>query len=133
MQEINQHLHVQGVTFATHHPEQLAGFYQQALNIPVAQAIGKDKDHLAIQLDNLYLGFDRIKEEAKPGKGGAVVWFYVENVAGVFQRFIDHGAKVRTNVNTEDRPGHALAVLYDPDGNMVGLIGPTMPGYEVHP
>jgi hypothetical protein len=29
MQEINQHLHVQAVTFATHHPEELAGFYNE--------------------------------------------------------------------------------------------------------
>ncbi len=132
MKEINQDLHVQAVTFATHHPEDLAGFYQQALNIPVAKGLGGSKDHLAIELDTMYLGFDRIKEEAKPGKGGMVVWFYVENVVEVFQNFIDHGAKVRSNVNTEDRPGHALAVLYDPDGNMVGLIGPSMPGFEVH-
>ena len=125
MKIINQKLRVQAVTFATKNPEELAAFYQQAFNIPVAKKV--DKDHLGIQLEDFYLSFDRIKEEAKPGPGGIVVWFYVNNVEEQFTHMVGMGARVRTNVNRDERPGQALAVLYDPDGNMIGLMGPSVP------
>ena len=126
MPMINQHLRVQAVTYATKRPEELAGFYQQALNIPVAKQI--DKDHYGVQLDNLYLGFDRIKEDAKPSPGGAVVWFWVDDVEATYMRMVGMGAQVRTEVNRDERPGLALAVFFDPDGNLLGLMGPSVPG-----
>ena len=126
MTMINQHLRVQSVTFASKNPEELAGFYQQAFNIPVAKKL--DKDHLGIQLENLYLGFDRIKQDAKPGPGGAVIWFWVDDVEETFTRIVGLGAKIRTEVTRDERPGLSLAVLFDPDGNMIGLMGPSVPG-----
>ena len=126
MPMINQSLRVQAVTYATKRPEELAGFYQQALNIPVAKEI--DKDHLGVQLDNLYLGFDRIKEDVKPSAGGAVVWFWVEDVEETFMRMVGMGAQVRSEITRDERPGYALAVFFDPDGNLVGLMGPSVPG-----
>lgn len=120
-----QNVRVQAVTFATHDPEKLAAFYQQAFNISVAKKI--DKDSLGIQLENLYLGFDKIKKDVKPGNGGAVIWFYVNNVEETFQRLVGLGAKVRSNVTRDERPAQALAVLFDPDGNMIGLMGPSVP------
>ncbi len=126
--KIIQNLRVQAVTFASKDPERLAGFYQQAFNIPAAKWIGKD--HLGIQLENLYLGFDRIKKEADPGPGGAVVWFYVDDVEETFHSLVAQGARIRSEVTRDERPGQALAVLFDPDGNMVGLMGPSVPKKE---
>lgn len=126
MPMINQNLRVQAVTFATNRPEELAGFYQQALNIPVAKQL--DKDHLGVQLENMYLGFDRIKEGPKASAGGAVVWFWVDDVEEAYMRLIRMGAQVRTEVNRDERPGLALAVFFDPDGNLFGLMGPSVPG-----
>ena len=125
MSIINQHLRVQSVTFATKNPEELAGFYQQAFNIPVAKKEGKD--HLGIQLENLYLGFDRIKQDSKSTPGGPVIWFWVDNVEETFTHMVGMGAQVRSEVTRDERPGFALAVLFDPDGNMVGLMGPSVP------
>jgi catechol 2,3-dioxygenase-like lactoylglutathione lyase family enzyme len=126
MKIINQSLRVQGVTFATKDPEKLAAFYQQALNIPVAQKI--DKDHMGVQLENMYLGFDRIGESAKPTPNGPVVWFWVENVEETYLQLVEMQAQVRTEVNRDQRPGYALAVFFDPDGNMFGIMGPSVPG-----
>jgi predicted enzyme related to lactoylglutathione lyase len=126
MKMINQDLRVHAVTFVTKEPEELAAFYQQAFNIPVAEKV--DKDHLGVQLKNLYLAFDRSKEAGKPNEAGPVVWFYVENVEETFTHLVSMGARVRTNVSKDERPGQALAVFYDPDGNLFGLIGPSVPG-----
>lgn len=126
MKIINQQLHVQAVTFATKDPVALAGFYQQALNIPVAKQV--DKDHVGVQLENLYLGFDKARGKVKPGAGGAIVWFFMENVDEAFERIVGMGAQVYSEVNKEERPGVALAVLYDPDGNLFGIVGPSVAG-----
>ncbi len=123
MNYINQNLHVQGITFATDDPKQLAAFYQQAFNIPVAEQV--DKDHLVISLDNLYLSFDKADGKVKPGQGGAVIWFLVPNVEEAFTRLVALGAKVRSNVTHKPSNAQMEAVLYDPDGNMLGLIGPS--------
>ena len=126
MKIINQHLHVQAVTFATKDPAALAGFYQQALNIPVAKQL--DKDHVGVQLENIYLGFDKARGKVKPGAGGAIVWFYMEDVQAAYDRIVAMGAQVYSEVNKEEQPGTALAVLYDPDGNLFGIVGPSVPG-----
>jgi predicted enzyme related to lactoylglutathione lyase len=126
MDTINQYLRVQALTYATRDPEALSGFYQQALNIPVAKKRGPD--HLGIQLENLYLGFDRIKQKPSPDASGPVIWFWVDNVEEAFMHIVALGAQVRSEVNREQNPGFAQAVLFDPDGNMLGLIGPSVPG-----
>lgn len=117
---------IQAITFATHDPEALSEFYQRAFGFPAARWEGKD--HLGLQMENIYLGFDRMKEKHKPGTGGAVVWFYVENVEAAFYQLLAAGAKVRTEINKDERPGQAMAVFYDPDENLIGLIGPSVPG-----
>lgn len=126
MPTINPYLRVQAVTYATNRPEELAAFYQQALNIPVAKKV--DKDHLGVQLENLYLGFDRIKEDVKATPGGAVVWYWVDDVEAAYMRMVEMGAQVRSEVTRDERPGFALAVFFDPDGNLLGLMGPSVPG-----
>jgi len=120
---------IMAVTIATNDPEFLSGFYQQAFNLPAMKWEGKD--HVGVQLNNLYLGFDRVKEKVKDTAGGPVIWFYVENVEETFLHFVEAGARVRTNVNRDYRPGLAIAVFYDPDGNMFGIMGPSVPGGKV--
>lgn len=123
-------LRVQGVTFATPDPEKLAGFYQRAFNLPAAIWHGGEKKHLILKLDNMYLGFDKVKEKAKKKSDdavGPVVWFYVDDVDAAFIALTAAGARVYSGVNREERPGEALAVLYDPEDNMVGIIGSGVP------
>ena len=119
-------LEVRAVTFATHDPERLSEWYQQAFHFPAAK--WETKDHVGLQLNNLYLGFDRIKEKVKDSPGGPVIWFYVENVEQAFTQLVSAGARVRTNVDKDTRPSISMAVLLDPDGNMFGLMGPSVPG-----
>ena len=126
MKIINQQQQVQAVTYVTKDPAALAGFYQQALNIPVAKQL--DKDHVGVQLENLYLGFDKARGKVKPGTGGAIVWFLEEDVEEAYRRIVALGAEVYSEVNKEERPGVALAVFYDPDGNLFGIIGPSVAG-----
>lgn len=127
--ERKEKVQISGVTYATKDPEALAGFYQQAFDIPALKKV--DRDHLGVDLGGFYLGFDRIKEKLKENPGGPVVWFFVNDVEAVFTHLVSIGARVRSNVTKDERPGEAVAVLYDPDGNMIGLVGPSVPGGSV--
>ena len=120
---------IQAITFATDNPEHLSSFYQEAFNLPAMKWEGKD--HVGVQVGNMYLGFDRIKEKIKENPGGPVVWFYVENVEDTFLHFVEKGARVRSNVNREYRKGLAIAVFFDPDGNLFGIMGPSVPGGKI--
>jgi predicted enzyme related to lactoylglutathione lyase len=111
------------VSIATHRPEALADFYRMAFDL--GEPKWKDKDHAGFELENIHLGIDRIKEESQNKAGGPVLWFRVANVEEAFTRLIDLGAKVRTNVTDYGRVGETVAVLFDPDGNLIGLIGPV--------
>lgn len=127
--EGRQNVRIAAVTFATNDPEALAGFYQRAFNLPAVKK--EDKDHWGVSLGGFYLGFDRIKEKAKETPSGAVIWFLVDDVEAAFTHLISIGARVRSNVTKDKRPGEALAVLFDPDGNMIGLMGPSVPGAQI--
>jgi predicted enzyme related to lactoylglutathione lyase len=115
---------ITAITIATHRPEDLAQFYQ--LGFGWDEPKWKGKDHCGFDLDNdLHFGFDRIKQESKNGAGGPVIWFRVADVRQVFNRLISLGARVRSNVEDDRKVGETVATLFDPDGNIFGLIGPV--------
>ncbi len=53
--------------------------------------------------------------------GGSHVAFDVEDIQGVFQRLLSHGAR-KLNPPVESAPGRWVCYLQDPDGNWVELI-----------
>ena len=53
--------------------------------------------------------------------GGAVVYWHVEDVAGVFDRLVSLGAKQLEPV-TERGPGFVTASVIDPFGNVLGIM-----------
>jgi predicted enzyme related to lactoylglutathione lyase len=122
-------MRAESVTIATKDPEKLSEFYRNAFHFPEGK--WQNKDHIGFQLENIYLGFDRTKEKIQNGEGGLILWFTVRDVEHAFQQLISAGAEVRTNVTREERPGKALAVLIDPDGNKIGLIGPSVRGQAI--
>jgi predicted enzyme related to lactoylglutathione lyase len=119
----------ESVTIATKDPEKLSDFYRNAFHFPEGK--WRNKDHIGFQLENIYLGFDRSKEKSEQGTGGFVLWFTVRDVEHAFQHLIASGASVRTNITRDELPGKALAVLLDPDGNMIGLVGPSVRGAAI--
>lgn len=113
---------IQAISIATNRLEDLLEFYQMGFDL--GKPNWKGKDHAGFMLNNIYFGFDRIKEKVKPGPGGPVIWFRVPNVEAAFTRLISLGAHARTVPEDSREVGETIAVVYDPDGNMVGLIGP---------
>ena len=101
-------------------PETLAEFYQHGFELEPPKWHGED--HLGLNLSNTYLGFDRVKETAPSSSGSISIWFKVQDIEATFARLVRLGAKVKYAPTKEESPGEILAMVYDPDGNSVGLI-----------
>ena len=114
---------VDAVLFTSPDPEALATFYQQGLELEPPKRHGQD--HLGLNLSNTYLGFERARENAMPPSGCMSIWFRVSDIEATFARLVRLGAKVKYAPTTEESPGEILAMLYDPDGNSLGLISPA--------
>ena len=108
------------VLFASPNPEALAEFYQHGFELEPPKWHGKD--HLGLNLSNTYLGFDRIKEPAPTSTGAVSIWFKVTDIETTFARLVRLGAKIKHAPTKEESPGEILAMVYDLDGNSVGLI-----------
>jgi len=80
------------VIIQTSRMEKLASFYGRAFDLGEPQATGGD--HLGFTLSNLYFGFDQVDEAPDPS-GTVSIWFEVENLQSVFERFGDLGARVK--------------------------------------
>jgi predicted enzyme related to lactoylglutathione lyase len=105
-------------------PEELAEFYRQGFQL--AEAVWVGEDHLGFQLDNLYLGFDRVKVNAGPSRRLSL-WFDVAEIATTFARLVRLGATVEHVPTADESPGEILARLFDPEGNHIGLISAVPP------
>jgi predicted enzyme related to lactoylglutathione lyase len=100
-------------------PEELAEFYRQGFRLGEPHSSGED--HLGFQLDNIYLGFNRVKASAGPSRRVSL-WFHVEDITSIFARLVKLGATVEYVPTTEKSPGEILAKLFDPEGKSIGLI-----------
>jgi predicted enzyme related to lactoylglutathione lyase len=103
------------------HPEELAEFYRDGLSLPAPQYF--NPDHLGIDLPNIYLGFDRVSEERQANRPRTSIWFKVQDVEETYERLVSLGGRSRSSPDREESPGEILASVFDPDGNVIGLIG----------
>lgn len=122
MEGHNPAVSLDAILFASPHPETLAEFYQLAFELESPKWFGAD--HLGMNLANTYLGFDRAQENS-PASGTISIWFRVVDIQATFERLVRLGARVKYAPTEEESPGEILAMLYDPDGNCIGLISPA--------
>jgi predicted enzyme related to lactoylglutathione lyase len=108
------------VLFASPHPETLAEFYQHGFELGAPKWY--DEDHLGFNLSNTYLGFDRSKENTTASSGSVSIWFKVADIQATFERLVRLGAKVNYAPTEDESPGEILAMVYDPEGSLIGLI-----------
>ena len=111
---------LEAVLIASSDPESLAAFYEKGFEL--APPKWNAGDHLGFNLSNTYLGFDRVQESAQTSNGSVSIWFRVPDIEATFARLVYLGAKVKYAPTSEESPGETLAMLYDPDGNNLGLI-----------
>ena len=121
MNKTNASLHT--VIFQTSQMEEMAAFYGEGLEFGEPTPTGCD--HLGFPMDNVYLGFDLVKEAPKP-TGVISLWFEVEDLEGTFERFTKMGAEVKYPPSPKPW-GAILAALHDPDGNLFGLTQRSEP------
>jgi predicted enzyme related to lactoylglutathione lyase len=117
-------INLEAVLIETTRPETLAEFYRQAFNLSEPTFDGED--HLGMDLGNTYLGFDRVSPQEQRASGPVQLWFRVNDVQPLFIRLLALGATVRYEPTSRKSPGELLAMLYDPDGNMIGLVSPLV-------
>jgi predicted enzyme related to lactoylglutathione lyase len=102
------------------HPEELAIFYQKGFNLGPPKAAGEDL--LGFQMADVYLGFERVRLLSSDPPGAVSIWFRVPSVEEVFKRLVELGAQIKTPPQKESW-GETLAIVHDPDGNAIGLVG----------
>ncbi len=106
------------VIICTRRMKKLAEFYKSGLQLQNPKSQGNN--HLGFQLQNNYLGFDKIDKEQNNQRGAISLWFRVDNIKETFNRFKELGAQVKYPPTIKPW-GDMLAALFDPDGNMFGL------------
>ena len=113
---------VDAILFETLQPLELARFYRDAFGLTEPRWFGQD--HVGLRAANTYLGFDRV--EALPENRRTVsVWFRVRDVPAMCNHLQRLGATVKQAPQWEGGSGEAMARLLDPEGNEVGLVGPS--------
>jgi predicted enzyme related to lactoylglutathione lyase len=113
----SEHATLDTVIILTTNMEKLAEFYRTGLNLPPPQEYGDD--HTGFQLPTVYIGFDQAETAASPGP--VSLWFAVDDLEAVFKHFAERGAKIK--FPPVKKPwGDVLAAVFDPDGNVVGLV-----------
>ncbi len=111
------HAALDTVIIATAHMEELAEFYRISLDFPPPQKFGDN--HTGFQLPEVYIGFDQVESAASPGP--VSLWFAVDDLEAVFEQFVKKGAKIKVSP-VKKLWGDVLAAVFDPDGNVVGLV-----------
>jgi uncharacterized glyoxalase superfamily protein PhnB len=111
---------LEAILIKSTHPEELAIFYQRGFNLEPPRTAGEDL--LGFQMADVYLGFERVRLLSSDPPGAVSIWFRVPSVEDVFKRLVDLGAQVKTPPQKESW-GETLAILHDPDGNAIGLVG----------
>lgn len=117
--ETNTILHT--VIIKTAKMTEMAEFYRRGLEL--SEPVPTGSNHLGFELPNIYFGFDLVEEAFDP-TGSVSLWFEVDEIEAVFDRFEQLGARV--GYPPSHKPwGAYLAALYDLDGNLFGLAQRT--------
>lgn len=105
------------VIIFTSRMEELAAFYQQALQLGTWE---RSIRHMGQWVGPVYLGFDHYEAAGTGAASGVTLWFTVDDLQATYDRAISLGAEVR-NPPTPKPWGAILASVRDPDGNLLGL------------
>ncbi len=77
--------------------------------------------YVGFQVDGFELGLDPDLSESRPGPGGTVAYWGVDDVAAAFDRLVKLGASAITPAK-DVGGGITVATVADPFGNLIGLI-----------
>jgi predicted enzyme related to lactoylglutathione lyase len=84
--------------------------------------------YVGFQVGGFELGLDPDPEAGKPGPGGTVAYWGVENADGAWKRLLELGASPQSDVR-DVGGGIRVAALRDPFGNVFGII--ENPGFRL--
>jgi predicted enzyme related to lactoylglutathione lyase len=121
MDQTNSFLCIEAILIETSQPENLAAFYRQAFQLPAP--VPQGEDHIGFPSTSLgvYLGFDRVQDSHGQAVKATSLWFRVQDIEASFQCLIQAGGRVKSSPCQQEGT-ERLATVFDPDGNVVGLI-----------
>jgi predicted enzyme related to lactoylglutathione lyase len=115
---------INAVLIESPNPEALAEFYRAGLELDAPEPHGDA--HLGLSLPGGgYLGFDRVAAPKGAPPGRVQVWFRAPEIEITFERLMRLGGSAVLAPSTNESPGEILAMLADPEGNIIGLVYPT--------
>ncbi|HTO88420.1 MAG TPA: VOC family protein [Thermoanaerobaculia bacterium] len=83
--------------------------------------------YVGFQVGGFELGLDPDPEAGKPGAGGTVAYWGVENADAAWKRLLELGASPHSDVR-DVGGGIRVATVSDPFGNVLGII--ENPGFQ---
>ncbi len=77
--------------------------------------------YVGFEVGGYELGLDPNPGGARPGPGGSVAYWRVEDIEVAVAHFTGRGAKLQSSIQ-EVGGGIKVATVADPDGNLIGLL-----------
>jgi predicted enzyme related to lactoylglutathione lyase len=105
--------------------DQAKAWYASAFGV---QPYFDEPFYVGFDIGGYELGLDPDAGGGRPGPGGAVAFWGVQNVDETVRHFVECGAAMNAPVR-EVGGGIKVATVSDPDGNLIGLI--ENPNFQV--
>jgi predicted enzyme related to lactoylglutathione lyase len=108
---------ISAVLIETTRLEELAEFYKAGFDLDSPDP--EDEEQVGFQMGEVYFGLERVEETSVPSKAMSL-WFTVEDTQAVYDRLLSLGAASKSE--PEEVDGEIIASVFDPDGNVIGLL-----------
>jgi predicted enzyme related to lactoylglutathione lyase len=108
---------IEALLIETTRVHELAEFYRSGFELPAPDTVAPDQ--VGFQIGDVYFGLEQVDDATVPS-GTMSLWFKVEDARAVYDRLLTLGAK--TKDAPEDVEDEVIASVFDPDGNVIGLL-----------
>lgn len=113
-------MNVEAVTLQCSDPDALAEFYCAGFDLEPPRIISSDQ--VGLSLGGFYLGLEKVP--VRPYGGGAMtLWIMVRDAQETFEKLLELGADPIQAPDRDSSPGEVIAIVSDPEGNRLGVIG----------
>jgi predicted enzyme related to lactoylglutathione lyase len=110
-------LRVEAVLIETTRLAELRDFYRRGFDL--GEPATAEDDQVGFQIGDVYFGLEAVEERPEASRSMSL-WLKIDDARAAYARLMELGA------TTKDEPAEVddelIASVYDPDGNVIGLI-----------
>lgn len=110
-------IRIEAILIETTRLTELAEFYRAAFELEAPDP--EDNEQVGFQIGEIYFGLERVEEPSAASKAMSL-WIAVDDTRAVYDRLLTLGATTKSE--PEEADGEVIASVYDPDGNVIGLL-----------